>query len=165
MAFREDDLCAAFADALVDNPDFRLWILDRTPFAGVAQQARLLDGEQMAIRPRKRWWRHWWCHVPALTHQRETDIFCVFEAGDMRFALHIENKLGAGAFLPGQAEGYRPRADYMSGQARFLNYGKSATLLLAPKAFVARCPADCALFDGVLFHEDIAAFIPEFGTP
>jgi hypothetical protein len=163
--YSEDALCEVFADKLVGSDAFRLWLLMQTRFAGEAETARLLDREQMDLRPRKRWWRHWWCHVPALDHQRETDIFCVFDGQNRRFALHIENKLGLGRFLPGQAEGYAPRAAHMAGKAAYLGYTDYETLLLAPAAFVARFSTDCAHFDRIVTHESLVPFLPEFAAP
>ena len=86
----------------------------------------------------------------------------MFEGRDGRFALHLENKLGGGRFLPGQAESYRPRAEFMARQPRFMNYDDYETVLLAPAAFVAKYSSDCAHFDRVITYESLAAFIPEF---
>jgi hypothetical protein len=159
----EDQLCSAFAEATKLSSAFRSWLIGRTKFAAHAASAILLHEEQMALRPRKFWWRHWWCHVPELKRDRETDIFMVFQdPSGGRFALHIENKLRQGRFAPGQAEGYRPRAIHMSNQSKYLSYTDFQTILICPETFQARYPDECRLFDAYISFEEIAAFVPAF---
>lgn len=165
MTLSEDQLCEAFADAVRDRQEVRFWLLGQTKFAKHAQRAILLDKEQMAIRKRERWWRHWWCHVPDLNKDRETDIFMVFEVESVnsRFALHIENKKDNYRFNDGQAHSYRPRALYMMNDSRFLSYSDFETILLAPTSFRNRYRKDVELFDVFLAYEDVSLFLPSFG--
>jgi hypothetical protein len=161
----EDQLCHAFAEQVKESPDFARWVLKYTKFAKLGSNIRLLHEEQMNIRPRKAWWRHWWCRIPELKKDRETDIFMVFEiAGSKRrFALHIENKKGNGSFAEGQAEAYRVRALHMMQKREYLNYEDFATVLLCPESFKERYPTKCDLFDACISYEAIAHFVPDFG--
>ncbi|MBN8905229.1 MAG: hypothetical protein J0H99_01085 [Rhodospirillales bacterium] len=164
MKLTEDELCSAFAEAAKNSETFTRWILLRTKFAGYASAVRLLHEEQLSIRPRKFWWRHWWCHIPELAKDRETDIFMVFEiaGGEQRFALHIENKMDNGRFAPGQAEAYRPRAAHMANKPEYLGYQDHQTILLAPVSFMWKHPGSCTHFDACLSYEDVASFVPQF---
>lgn len=165
MRLTEDHLCELFADKVTASPDFAAWILNQTKFSPFARNARLLHEQQMSIRPRKRWWRHWWCNAPGLRKSgRETDIFMVFEADAIRFALHFENKRDDYKFSEGQAEDYEVRAAHMLQKAEYLNHSDFATVLLATSSFRARFPADCELFDVFISYEDIGTFVPEFRT-
>jgi hypothetical protein len=162
----EDELCLAFAEAAKNSEAFPRWMLSRTKFAGYASAARLLHEEQLSIRPRKFWWRHWWCHIPELAKDRETDIFMVFEiaGSEQRFALHIENKMDNGRFAPGQAEAYRPRAVHMANKPEYLGYQDYQVVLLAPVSFMRNYPGSCTHFDACFSYEDVAIFIPQFGA-
>jgi hypothetical protein len=166
MSRKEDDLCSVFANKITSSPEFTAWVLSHTKFREFGSRARVLREEQASIRPRKFWWRHWWCTIPELAEQRETDIFIVFEVIDtkQRFALHIENKKGNGAFAKGQAEAYSFRAKHMMNRTEYLNYSDFATVLLAPLAFTHNNRAKCDLFDCSLSYEDVAKFIPEFAN-
>jgi hypothetical protein len=164
MRLSEDQLCHAFADAVKHDPQFAAWLLRQTKFADLADDANVLHDEQMSVRPRKHWWRHWWCSFPGMTKARETDIFVVFEARMLRFALHIENKRDTYRFSEGQAADYAPRAKHMMGKSDFLNHTDFATVLLAPRSFRRRFEADCALFDTFISYEDVAHHLPQFET-
>lgn len=164
MGLSEDQLCLAFAERAKVSDEFVSWILSHTKFHKYAGSAILLHEEQMNIRPRKFWWRHWWCHIPELKKDRETDIFMVFEIANnqKRFALHIENKKSNGRFLEGQAEAYRVRAQHMANQAEYLNYEAFETILIAPRSFITKYGASCGFFDSIIPYEDVARFVPEF---
>lgn len=164
MRHSEDALCRIFANRVRDSLEFSNWILGYTKFRG--RSVTLLHQEQASIRPKvkpENWWRHWWRKIPELSQERETDIFLVFEDGSdkSRFALHIENKQDA-AFWPGQAEDYEPRARWMMGVPRYLNYRDFQTMLIAPKSIQERNPQKVALFHCFISYEDISCFIPEF---
>ncbi len=145
----------AFADGVRDSPELRLWLLSETKFS-----------ERMSIRPRKRWWRHWWCVVPGLEKARETDIFMVFEAPPdrHRFALHIENKRDRYKFNDGQAAAYTPRAQSMLNKPEYLSHSDYQTVLLAPSRFRDRHEAEASLFDIFISYEAVARFLPAFAT-
>jgi hypothetical protein len=165
MRKKESDLDSAFARKIKESPEFVSWLLSRTKFSQYGSRVRLLDEEQASIRPRKFWWKHWWCTIPELTEQRETDIFVAFEIMDTgeRFALHVENKLSNGTFSQGQAEAYGFRARHMMNKVRYLNYTDYQTILISPISFKNKNGTKCDLFNCHITHEDIAKFIPEFG--
>jgi hypothetical protein len=162
----EDSLNLAFANKLIESTEFISWVLNQTKFAEYAKTARLLHEEQEQARKARFWWRHWWCHVPDLGEESETDIFLVFEVSDTkkRFSLHVENKLSNSTFIPNQEASYAVRASYM------LNYTKAAefhctdydTMLIAPHSFRNKYRDQSDLFGCFIAHEDIAKFIPEF---
>src|SRR5258708_1300714 len=156
MKRSEDELCLAFAERAKEFPQFASWILTRTKFRKHADHVRLLHEEQMNIRPRTFWWRHWWCHIPELSKDRETDIFMVFEIEEtkQRFALHIENKKDNGHFAEGQAEAYRIRAQHMANKMEYLSYEDFETILIAPAAFIGKYGAACNFFDTRISYEE-----------
>jgi hypothetical protein len=166
MNLTEDQLCGDFAEGVKDVPEFMVWVLGKTKFAPLATACRLLHREQMAIRPRKQWWRHWWCHVPELGMDRETDIFLVFEVsgGASRFAMHIENKRDNYRFNEGQAAAYAPRAKHMLDRPEFLDHSDFTTVLLAPRGFKERFEPDCAHFDVFIAYEEVSRFLPSFSA-
>jgi hypothetical protein len=165
MRKRESELDSAFANKLRESPEFVSWLLSRTKFSEYGARVRLLDEEQASIRQRTFWWKHWWCTIPELAEERETDIFVVFEIMDTRerFALHVENRLSDGAFQRGQAEAYDFRAKHMMNMDRYLNYSDYQTILISPISFKNKNGIKCDLFGCHIAYEDIAEFIPEFG--
>ena len=162
MGKKEGELDLAFASKMEESPEFRSWILHHTKFRDFSSRARLLHEEQGSDRPI--WWKHWWCRIPELGEERETDIFLVFEIEDSgkRFALHIENKKGNGKFLEGQPEGYEPRARFMMNDEKYLSYSEFETVLIAPLVFREKNEEKCNLFGAYIPYEEIAAFIPDF---
>ena len=162
MGKKEGELDLAFASKMEESGEFRSWVLERTKFRDFSSSATLLHEEQGKDRPV--WWKHWWCRIPELGEERETDIFLVFEIADSgkRFALHIENKKGNGKFLEGQPEGYEPRARYMMNEEKYLSYSEFETVLIAPSTFRGKYKDKCDLFDIFISYEEIATLIPEF---
>jgi hypothetical protein len=164
MKQSEDALCRLLANRVRNSVEFREWLLGWTKFHG--RSVRLLDEEQKVGRPKvnsDNWWRHWWRKIPELSQERETDIFLVFEdlSDGLRFALHIENKQDA-KFAPGQAEDYEPRARWMMGLPRYLNYRDFQTMLIAPASFRQMNQQKADLFHCYVSYEDIGRFIPDF---
>ena len=163
LAKKEGELDLAFASEIERSEEFRSWVLKQTKFNNDATTAKLLHEEQG--KDRLVWWKHWWCRVPELGEERETDIFLVFEIPDTnktRFALHIENKKGNGRFLEGQPEGYEPRARFMMNEEKYLSYSDFETILIAPLSFKDKNEDQCEIFDTYISYEDIARFIPYF---
>jgi hypothetical protein len=159
----EDKLNQMFAEAVRHSTEFRRWLLGRTRFERWARHARLLDEAEYMIRPRRYWWRHWWCGGIPECGQKETDIFLVFDVRDgFRFALHVENKIEKSRFQPLQAECYVKRARFMMNNFEYLNYSDFDTLLISPRSFKEKYSDKCALFGCHILHEDIAAFVPAF---
>lgn len=163
---REDLLNLAFATKLVGSRDFSSWVISRTKFAQYGERVRLLDQEQALVRQAKFWWRHWWCNVPDLRAESETDIFAVFEIAEtgLHFALHFENKLVTSTFLDNQAESYAIRARYMLNDTKsaLLHCSDFDTAILAPISFRSNNRAKCNHFGCYISHEAISEFVPEF---
>jgi len=162
MKRTEGELDLAFANTIQTSREFRSWVLNQTKFRDLSSDVILLHEEQGKNRPV--WWQYWWCQVPELDEQRETDIFLVFECktSGERFSLHIENKKGSGKFLDGQPEGYEPRARFMLNTEKYLSYSDFETVLIAPSVFRENNRDKCDLFGVYISYEAIAAFIPEF---
>ena len=158
----EFDLDLAFAEAVRQSDVFQTWLVGRTKFASLVPDLRLLDKEQ-GQRKAKHWWRHWWCRVPELERDSETDVFIVFEnIGGRRIALHVENKPPHGKFTFQQAESYAPRARHMMGKAQFMGYHDFTTVIVAPNAFLTSNEAGAAQFDVRLAYEDVGRYVPLF---
>ena len=163
----ESDLDLAFANKMIEAPQFVAWILSHTKFSEYASRVRVLHEEQARARPQVEaqfWWKHWWCEVPELGKGSATDIFVVFERLDTqrRFALHIENKTASGRLTETQAESYEPRARFMMNEKGYLNHTDFTTMLIAPRLFGRNNWAKCALFDCYIPYDKIAKFIPAF---
>lgn len=93
----------------------------------------------------------------------ETDVLVVFTTTNgQRFALHIENKVSFGKFMPDQPELYAVRAHQWMGNPKYQSYTDFETVLVAPKMFYQRNESACRLFHRYIPHEDIAQFIPLF---
>jgi hypothetical protein len=92
----------------------------------------------------------------------ETDILAVFEAGEERFALHIENKPPNGTLSMRQAARYRPRAAFKAFEPGWLNYSDFETILIASAEFIGAHPHECRQFDISIAYEALAAFVPLF---
>jgi predicted RNA-binding Zn-ribbon protein involved in translation (DUF1610 family) len=163
----EDKLNLAFANAVDESIEFRVWLLQRTKFRDAATNSSLLKNEQEKARSARFWWRHWWCSLPELGGDSETDIFLAFEEpSGKRFCLHIENKLAKSTFTRGQEDNYAIRAEYM------LTHTKSAklrctdfeTVLIAPREFLRTHSDKAEKFGSKISHEEIAEYVSVFGT-
>lgn len=161
----EDKLNDLFANKVMHSPEFRAWLLARTKFANLSGHVRILDESEYMIRPRRFWWRHWWCAGIPNCGEKETDVFLVFEdiTDKKRFALHVENKMRNGKFTFLQAECYAARGKHMMNRREFLRYSDFETMLIAPLGFKNQYSEPAALFDRYISYEEIAPFIAEFG--
>jgi hypothetical protein len=102
--------------------------------------------------------------IDIIKREGETDVLAVFETSSRRrVALHIENKLAGGKFTEYQPELYAARAAAWTGHPKYENYEDWETILMAPCSFHERFPAECSKFDRFVAHEELAAFIEEFG--
>lgn len=145
-----------FANALVSDPAFRLWILQQTKFANVAEEARVLHEEMRAKRSQSAasWWRSHYsekCRCQGCRGQ-ETDILTVFETGaGIRFAL-FEVKQPADKFPTNkdQAGNYALRAKCWATSP--------------PKSVVPHSDAATALLCSVSKLAEYAPHLPKFGT-
>jgi hypothetical protein len=163
----ERDLNLAFAEKMIEAPEFVAWVLGQTKFSEYASRVRVLHQEQAHARPHVEaefWWKQWSCAVPELGTRSETGIFIVFERTDTkrRFALHIENKTATGRLTEMQAESYERRARFMMHQKGYLNHADFTTVLIAPRMFGRNNWAKCASFDCYFPYDRIAKFIPAF---
>lgn len=145
-----------FARALVEQPAFRAWVLERTCFAPMATGALVLAEQMMDQRSRKAesWWRSHSterCRCPGCFGQ-ETDLLAVFEARQLRFALHVEVKQPTDDFPTDrdQAESYALRA---------VCWARSA-----PQRVLPHAAADTMLLFSEGRRESYAAHIPKFGS-
>jgi hypothetical protein len=165
VMYHEDVLSGFFAEYTKESPQFASWVLNRTKFGAFSGSARLMHWEQMALRPRKFWWKDWWCNFPGQIRQGgQIDIFMVFELPDKkkRFSLHFENKKANGTFEPGQVVGYELRAKHMANKPEYLDYNDFETLLIAPLAFQnGPHGIGCDQFTCIPY-EDISDFVPQF---
>jgi hypothetical protein len=76
----------------------------------------------------------------------ETDVLVVLHRPDAGpFALHIENKLAEGMFMPDQAERYRSRAKFWLGNPKYGSY--TDFVIAAPQKFLTRWAHDVQKFD------------------
>jgi len=156
----------ALARALFNDPRIAAWFLTRTLFAGEVASCVFCRCDNP--------WSSVQLEVPnavtgdleTLVRQCETDVLAVFATCDgRRLALHIENKLAHGNFTPHQPELYRARKSQWRGRPKLGTYTDASTVLIAPIEFYERLRDCAAIFDSFISHEDIANYIPEFGTP
>jgi hypothetical protein len=163
----EDKLNNLFANKVMYPLEFRNWLLSHTKFENRIDHVRILEESEYMIRPRRFWWRHWWCYtdMPECSG-KETDIFLVFEGivDKKRFALHVENKLRNSKFEILQAACYAARGKHMINRPEFLLYSDFETMLIAPLGFRCRHKELADPFDRYVSHEEIAPFIAEFGS-
>lgn len=163
MGRLEKELDLALAAALERDPLLVAWILARTKFAG-----RKLEFH--SCRSNHPWGTHPFTslnrdtgEVGETRRQSETDVLLLVkdEQGHI-FGIHIENKLGSGAFTKLQPEMYPQRAAHWVGNPKYGNYEDFDTVLLAPSSFQARNKEQAAAFGCFVSHEEISRFVSEF---
>jgi len=158
----EKQLDKAIAAAFC-NPDFATWFLSHTKFApnnSAYKWSRTNHPWSMVsltvIDPETG-------ELSTISKGSETDIFVLFEHADgQRIAIHIENKLRAGAFTPQQPEFYHARAKQWQNESKYGLYTDYEVVLIAPQEFYDRNKPECVKFDRFISHEALAAHIPEF---
>lgn len=107
---------APLAQALVDDPAFRSWVLSKSVFAEHSD-AKLLNAEMAVHRKNDKaeWWRFHFtekCRCDGC-RGKETDLLAIFEAKTgVRFAIHFEVKQPTDTFKKDgvQSRGYPLRA-------------------------------------------------------
>jgi hypothetical protein len=162
----EHEYASRFAGALVEDPDFRGWVLRHTRFAG--RECRVLNEEMRHRRtnPNAPWWKNHFnpaCKCHGCEGGRETDIFVVFEdTSSCRFALHVEVKQPRDSWGKTQAERYpiRARCWVASSPKRILPHTEAATMLLCPATKLGPYEAQARSFDSVITFEEVAALYP-----
>lgn len=164
----------AFANALVEDQDFSAWVLRRTKFRELAQQARLLHEEMFSTRSKAAttWWRSHFtekCRCPGCSGQ-ETDLLAVFETNaKKRFALHVEVKQPRDRFPAHkrQGVGYGIRAACWAASApvNVVQHSESSTLLLCCETKVQAYGENASDFDAVITFQQIAREFPKATCP
>lgn len=159
-AFRTG-LDTLFATRLDESREFRSWFLSRTKFARLWPMARLLQTEQQEIQGQDSWWSNW--RTSGADRQATTMLF-IFEVEqtNLRFALHVENVIGAEELAASEKGAYRAMALAMMNQECFLKYMDFETVLLAPQELIVG-DARTLNFDRRIPFETIAGFVPQFG--
>jgi hypothetical protein len=162
------------AEALVENSEFRVWMLRRTKFAEFAITARLLDREMLAKRSKaaKSWWASHFteaCRCIGCRGQ-ETDLLAIFETEEaFRFAVHIEVKHPADKFKAAgsQASSYPIRAACWVAKppSRVLLHSDSTTVLLHSASKVNEYGVNLAHFETLITFEEILAGFGNFEIP
>ena len=165
IAPSEKELDAALENAFKSNVAFTRWFLSKTKFAD--RSATYL------------WSRsdHPWGIIrhPTINPETgleemslkecETDVLVVLQAEDNEhLALHIENKTAGGKFTLLQPELYQLRAEQWKGNPKYQSYTDFDTVLVAPTRFQERNVAQASLFGSFIAHEEIAEYIPLFGS-
>ena len=158
-----------FANALVENDEFRSWILKRTKFAPYADSAKVLAGEMLAQRSvgTKYWWRSHYtesCRCFGCSGH-ETDLLAIFEdAKRERFALHVEVKHPGDSFKKeNQARAYPERAKcwVRNPPAPVLVHSDATTALLFSDARRGDYGGNLRHFDVRITFEDIRKEFPD----
>lgn len=159
-----------FANALVADPAFRSWVLQRTKFAVFAEKARLLHEEMKAQRSGSSatWWRSHFtekCRCQGCSGQ-ETDILAIFEtATGMRFSLHFEVKQPTDKFSTkrDQAANYALRAKCwaISAPKAVVPHADAATVLLCTALKLVEYSPHLSKFGTVITFEEIAGTFPQ----
>jgi hypothetical protein len=159
----EKELDKALANALEHDSELVSWIVSKTKFAG-------RDIEFHGCRSNYIWGVHPFVSKNLETgleektlRESETDVLLLLKDGDRVIALHIENKLGSGAFTKLQPEMYPQRAEHWKNDEKRGGYADFDTVLVAPLVFKERNAEQAALFGCFISHAEIAAFIPAFG--
>lgn len=165
MKKSEKDLDKALAVALEGNTELLAWVVSHTKFKG-----RKLGFE--SCRSNHPWGGHPFVAENLETgvkeetrRESETDVLLILRDGENRLvALHIENKLGFGAFTELQPEMYEQRARHWIDNPKYGNYRDFDTVLLAPEAFRDRNVEQVRHFGCFISHEQMARYVPEFGS-
>jgi hypothetical protein len=170
MAYGAKELMYAepFANALVNDPAFRAWVLQQTIFSAFAD-ARLLHREMQMKRNAKYWWRSHFteaCRCQGCSGQ-ETDLLAIFETETgFRFGLHIEVKHPGDKFKEGgrQAASYPIRAQCWASDgktpAKVVRHSMATTALLCSDSRLIDYAAHISQFASVFTFEEIKRRFP-----
>ena len=176
MRYGELELAYAqpIANALVNRPDFRAWVLSRSPFHAWAASSRVLVDEMVSRRAKtsQTWWRSHFaekCRCAGCAGQ-ETDILAILEsiAGE-RFAVHFEVKQPTDRFPSekDQATNYRLRAAcwVANPPSAVVPHSAAATGLLYSVNKRREYGASVSKFDFAITFEMIRDRFPEIPLP
>jgi hypothetical protein len=168
-AHKEKKYSAPIADALVSDPRFRKWVLERTKFAK-DDDAELLSEKMLQKRSRgaSTWWASHFqfraCDCSGCIGGKETDLLAIFDKGDQRFALHFEVKRPGDTFKPGkqQPEDYRTRAECWVRKAprTVLDHQDAETVLICDPDKLPDFSKYAPQFDRVITIREISDAFP-----
>ena len=168
--YNERRYAEPFAEALVNRPIFRSWVLRQTIFASYADDARLLHREMHAQRSAgaETWWRSHFtedCRCFGCSGQ-ETDLLAIFEAATrFRFALHVEVKHPNDKFKkPNQAPAYPVRARCWVAKTPYkvLPHAAATTVLLCSTRKLSEFARHLRYFETLTTFEDIEKEFPDW---
>ena len=161
----EKELDLALAAELESNPEFLVWLIEQTKFAGCGPTFQ-------SCRANHPWGTHPFPvtdfesgEIHMTKRQSETDVLLLIEDREGRLlGVHIENKVSAGKFTDSQPEMYAHRAAHWIGNPKYGGYSDFDTVLLAPEAFRLRNASHVGIFGCFVSHEmvgeRISAFLP-----
>jgi hypothetical protein len=168
---KERQYAEPFANALVNDSAFCIWVLKQTEFAELADNARLLHREMKLHRSAiaQNWWRSHFsetCRCLGCSG-KETDILAIFESDTgLRVALHIEVKHPGDTFKKDglQAAGYPKRAACWADQApsNVLPHHQASTMLLFSAQNARKYETHLAHFKTLITFESIENTFPSF---
>lgn len=159
----EKELDAAFSKNLLENSEFRGWVLKRIGLARDSLELILLRDN------------HPWSKFPVILpnsetgaleahiKEGETDVLAIFEdQNGQRTGVHFENKLASGSFTPFQPDMYAARAESWVGDSKFGAYHQWITVLLAPELFIDKNAREARKLSFRITHEDIGEYVDVF---
>ncbi len=159
-----------FANSLVNDAGFRRWVVAKTKFGTVADEAHLLSREMTAQRSSNSatWWRSHFterCRCSGCSGQ-ETDLLAIFETDHSnRFALHFEFKQPTDRFSSkrDQAGNYALRAACWARSAprAVLPHSDASTILVCSTSKLSEYGPHLPKFGAVITFEEIAASFPK----
>lgn len=157
-----------FALALIQDPDFRAWVIRHTEFANFADEARILHEEMKQLRGTSQtWWRSHYtekCRCAGCSG-KETDLLAIFETTTaFRFAIHIEVKHPRDRFKNDgiQSRGYPLRAQcwVLNPPASVLPHHMATTLLLFSETKAEEYAQHLCHFEAHITFESIKKCFP-----
>jgi hypothetical protein len=159
-----------FANALVEDPSFRAWVLRKTKFADIGDGARILNDEMMALRNATTYWRSHFterCRCQGCSGQ-ETDLLAIFEGTTgIRFALHFEVKHPGDKFPTNkdQAANYTLRAKCWvdNPPQSVLPHDDATTVLLCSASKLTEYARHWPKFGSVITFEELNKTFPNVG--
>jgi hypothetical protein len=179
MKYSESELKYArpLANAIIDDSDFRQWLLEKTEFEHVSGKLIPVGVEQEKLRSKglkNPYWFNYWCGKDSQCMCRvkeggiETDILIVLRSENgIHIAFHIEVKRPGDKLRVGQAESYPRRAACWANpdsRPRTVYPHQKFLTILACGRDLATDP-DLSHFDRVVFHDEIERMIGLYPEP
>jgi hypothetical protein len=168
----EYQYAAPIALGLVEDAEFRRWVLSQSKFSDFSD-ARILHEEMRAHRqnPTAEWWRFYFtegCRCLGCSG-KETDILAVFEgAAFRRFAIHFEIKQPTDRFKADgvQARGYPLRAECWVNKPppKVLPHREASTGIIFSETKRAEYSPHLDSFELKITFEDIERKFPHLAT-